>query len=374
MRLTILKENLKEGVKIAERLIVKSLTLPILENIFLKAEKNFLLLKTTNLESGLNYWSLAKIEKEGEICIPIKILSQLINTLPVNILNFQKHNLDLLITNENYKITIKGQNPEDFPLIPKPTGSEETIEVNGAEFCESLSQVVNFTSISSIKPEISGVCLIFQKDTIKIVATDSFRLAEKKIFLESELLNEYQVILPQKTIREILSIFFQENKIKIYLSPIQIFLESQIEEISHPKIQFTSKLIEGEFPNYTEIIPKKFNTHIKLLKQEFINQLKVASYFGGKTNEIKLKINPAKKSVEITCQDPSLGEVKSVFLTEILGNELDISFNSRFLIEGILEIKTKEIIFELTDEEGPAILRSSTKDDYFYVLMPIKSS
>ncbi len=374
MKLTILKEKLKESLYFMEKISKKTLTLPILETCLVEIEKNLLKLSATNLESGIIYRSLAKVEKEGKICLPIRFFSNLLSFFPNKPLILETDNLNLNLDCDNYKVKIKGFNPEDFPIIPQ-IKKEEVIRVNSRNFCQALSQIINIPSFLLSKPEISGIFFSFQTDLIKMVATDSFRLAEKKIFQNLGLEKEYSFILPHSAAKEAVSIFGdKEGELKIFLSPNQIFFEYMMAEISQPQIQFTSRLTEGEYPNYQEIIPKKFETQIQIPKEEFLNQLKTASLFSGKINEVNLKINPKDKKIEITSQSPDLGEYKSSLEGKIKGKEILISFNHRFLIEGISEIKSKELFFDLTDKEGPAALRPADGEDYLYIVMPIKTS
>lgn len=374
MKLIILKEKLKEGINIVEKIALKTLTLPILQNTLFKAEKNFLRLSNTNLESGVTWWSLAKIEEEGQICLTTRFFSNLLNFLPNKPINFDVKDFLLSLECENYRTKIKGLNPEDFPIIPQ-VKEGQIINIDPQEFCQALGQILTIPSPSLVRPEISGIFFSFQNNLIKMVATDSFRLAEKKLFIKTNLSEEISLILPQPAAKEIVNIFGEKSgEMKIYLSPNQIFFESMMLEIPHPQIQFTSRLVEGEYPNYQEIIPKKYETSVLISKEEFLNQVKIASLFSGKINEVRLKIDSQKEKIEISSQNPDLGEYRSEFGGKIKGKEISISFNHRFLIDGIQGIKTKEVLFELTDEEGPAVLKPAGAEDYLYVIMPIKGS
>jgi len=208
-----------------------------------------------------------------------------------------------------------------------------------------------------------------------MVATDSFRLGEKKLFLPSALSQEYSLILPQPTAKELINIFGEkEADLQIYFSPNQILFETVMPETSHPQIQLVSRLIEGEYPNYQEIIPKKFETQVVCSRNEFISQIKTASIFSGKINEVKLKIDPKENQILVSSQNPDLGEYKGSLAGKIKGKEMEISFNHRFLGDGLLGIKTPEVIFELINEESPAVLKPVGQEDYLYVAMPIKTS
>jgi len=378
MKLIILQEKLKEGIGIIERISVRSLTLSILNNVLLKTEKNFLNLVTTDLETGIKWWSLAKVEKEGALTVPTKILSSFVNFLPNKQITLELKDLVLDIECENYQTKIKGQSADEFPIIPQITEGE-SISVNSQSFCQSLNTIVDIPVPSTAKPEISGIYFAFQKNFIKMTATDSFRLAEKTFFLEgqasSPLSKEYAFILPQKAAREIVNIFGgKEGELRIYFSPNQVLFELPMAETPHPQIQLVSRLIEGEYPNYEAIIPKKSETQAVFQRNEFLNQIKSASLFSGKINEVKLKIDPKKERVELFSQNPDLGEYHSYLPGRIKGKELEISFNHRFLADGLLNIKSPEVVFELTGTEGPAVLKPAGDQTYLYVAMPIKAS
>jgi DNA polymerase-3 subunit beta len=374
MKLIILKEKLKKGINIVERVSQKSLTLPILQNTLLKTDKNFLKLSTTNLESGISWQGLAKIEKEGQICIPTKFLSSLLNFLPDKPITLESKDFTLSLKCENYTTKIKGINPEEFPIIPQ-NKEGDVVNINSVKFCQALGQIVNIPSPSTSRPEISGILFVIQKDLIKIVATDSFRLAEKKIFSKNKLSKDYSLILPQSAAKEIIGIFGEkEGNLNIYLSSNQVLFEYKTEGVVQPQIQFTSRLIEGEYPNYEEIIPKKYETRIQTQKKDFLNQIKTASLFSGKINEVKLNVGADKGKIEVLSQSPDLGEYKGFFKGTIKGKNLSISFNHRFLIDGISGIKGGELNFELTDEGGPAALKPLIDKDYIYIIMPIKAS
>ncbi|MBI4101362.1 MAG: hypothetical protein HY443_00165, partial [Candidatus Nealsonbacteria bacterium] len=174
MKITILQEKLKEGFGVAERVTSKSLTLPILNNILVQAKKNFLNLAATDLEIGINWWTLAKVEEEGSVVIPSQSVLSLVNLFPNKPINIASKGSIVNIECEKHKSSLKGLNAEDFPIIPS-ISEGETLKVSASSFCEGLSQVVNIPALSTTKPEISGIYFIFQGNTIKMVATDSFR-------------------------------------------------------------------------------------------------------------------------------------------------------------------------------------------------------
>jgi len=374
MKIEILQEKLKQGIQVIEKVSQKSLSLPILQNVLLNAENNFLGLEATNLETGIKWWSLAKVEKDGKALAPIKIFSSLIGLSPNKKLSLFSKKTDIVVECQDNKTTLKGFDPNDFPIIPQPKEGG-SVSVESALFCSALSQIVDIASLSGVRPEISGIYFLFQEKELKMAATDSFRLGEKRMPVKKSFSGDVSMILPQQAAREIVSIFGEkEGALDIYFSPNQVLFESIMAETKHPQIQLVSKLIEGDYPNYQEIIPQKSDIKAVLKKEEFLNQVKAAGLFGGKSNEVNLKVNLEKKRIEIFSQSSELGEYESFLSGDIKGNPLSISFNYKFLLDGISKIKGEDIVFELTNEEGPGVLKQSGKDDFFYVLMPIKAN
>jgi DNA polymerase-3 subunit beta len=372
MKITILKENFKKGLEIIEKIIGRNLTLPILNNILISTEENLLKLSGTDLEIGINYWALCKVEKQGGITIPAKFLYSFVNSLPEEKIELEVKNKILYIECKNYKTQIKGDSIEDFPIIPK-IETESFIEINSAPFAKGISQVVDFTTLNQTKPEFSGIYFDFQKNKLSLASTDSFRLAEKNLYFEKEIKENHSFILPQKTAHTIMNIFTQKNdKMKIYFTSNQVLFEAPFLEIEKPKIQIISRLIEGKYPNYQEIIPKEYKTEIVLLRDEFINQIKTASLFTGNTNEIKVNVNQKQGEIKISSQNTELGENQSNLKAKIKGEDVEISFNWKYLLDGLTHLESQEVIIGLSGEEGPAVLKPKGDENYLYVVMPIK--
>jgi DNA polymerase-3 subunit beta len=150
--------------------------------------------------------------------------------------------------------------------------------------------------------------------------------------------------------------------------------EILMEDQKHPQVRFVSRLIEGEYPNYQEIIPQKTDTQVLLQKEEFLNQIKVASLFSGKVNDVKIKTDPEEEEMEIFSQNPDIGENKSSISGKTKGEKQEISFNYKYLLDGLVNIKSSEIVFELNGEDGPGVLRPVGDNSYLYVVMPIKAN
>lgn len=374
MKIEVLKENLKTGLNVAERVVGKNLSLPILDNVLLDTEDSFLSLTSTDLETAIKIWILTKIIKKGKAVVPARFFSTLISSLPNDKISLEVKNQNLHIECQNFKNQVQGYNPDEFPIIPE-IKNLEYIEVDNKKFCQGISQIVDIASPSQTRPEISGIYFVFSKSAIKMVATDSFRLAEKTVTLETPVKKDYSFILPQKPAREIINILEEkEGILKIYFSPNQILFEFPIKDKNHPEVQITSRLIEGEYPPYQEIIPKKFKTKAVIKRDELLNQIKTASLFSGKINEVKFTAKPEAKEAEIFAKSPDIGESKSSISAKIEGDPIEASFNHKFLIDGLNNIKSSEISFELSKEEGASVIKPIGDASYIYVVMPIKAT
>lgn len=382
MKITILKEKLKTGISIVERAISRSSGLPILNNILITAEKNFLNLIATDLEIGIKWRSLAKTEELGKIAIPARVLSNFINFLPDKPIILETKQTSLKVVCGNYQTLIKGFDPEEFPLLPM-VSVEEKISIQGNVFCQGLAMVNNIASYSATRPEISGIYFLFQKNLITMVATDSFRLGEKKIYLgpgATNLSKDYSFILPQRAAKEIINIFGEKQEdLTIVFSPNQLLFEGPSVQAAFPQTQIVSRLIEGDYPSYQEIIPKKYSVRLFFQKKELINQIKLASLFSGRNNEVKIKIDSSRNRLEIFSQSSETGQHYGFLPAKIEGSFKEISFNYRFLLDGLLILATPplekegEAILELSGPEKPGILRAKGDDSYLYLAMPIKS-
>ncbi len=377
MKVTILQEKLKEGLMSVEKITGKESTLPILGNVLMKTDKNFLDLIATNLETGVLWKILSKTEQEGTAVLPAQIFSGFIGSLPGKSIEIESDNSSINVLSEKHKSVFKGFSADDFPTLPINTNGE-FVEVRGNAFCDTLAQVANFTSISSIKPEITGVYLVFKKDSIKAVATDGFRLGEKTMELakKQELTKDYSLILPQRAVKEIMGIFSGlEKNIKIFFSPNQITIESAFEDMDLAQVQYVSRLIEGEFPNYEEIIPKEYKTNAVFPRKEFLSNIKSASLFSGKINEVSLKVVVEESKAEIFSQTTDLGECQSeIKLLKVKGEDLKLSFNYKFLIDGLNAIKSDNCDFDFSGDDSAGVLRPDGDGTFLYILMPIKKN
>ena len=371
MHIFCLQENLKQALNITEKIIGRNLTLPILNNILLVIENNKLKISSTNLEVGINCWVVGKIQKKGSVTVPARLISDFVNNLPNKRIELRvKPGNQLELKCEKFKANLKGLSADDFPIIPK-IKDNSLAKVKGDVFKNALAQVVDMASVSESRPEISGVYMYFNKNSIRLAATDSFRLAEKNLEINSNSskdnkLGDQSVIVPQRTVQELIRILGEkEVSVDIILSGNQILFDLGYSQV-------ISRLIEGQYPDYQQIIPDKTATQIVVNRGELINNIKIASLFSGKINDIKFLVSPKKSLIEISSKDADIGENKSKIEGKIEGKETAIIFNYRYLLDGLNNILSDKIVIGLNDDSKPVVIRPVGDPSYAYVVMPIK--
>jgi len=367
MKIVCLQENLKNGFSIAERVSGKNQALPILNNSQIEAKKGYLKVSSTDLEMGVDVLIPCKVEKEGSLVLPSKLVLNFINNLPNTKVSIEEKDGNVLIQADNVKTKIPIINSDDFPIIPKIKNGE-TITINSQILKRSILQVLNSTSVSNIKPEITGVFFNFKKDELNIVSTDSFRLSEKTIRNN----NIYQIntsksfILPQKTAQELVKIIDSDGDVEIKIEEGQV-------SFLFDKIEVFSRVLEGEYPDYKRLVPKESKTKIYLNKEEFLSKTKLASIFSSNINDIKIIVDVKQQTLNIYSKDSVKGEFSSdVEVEKIEGENNELVFNFRYLIDGILNIEGDDLVFGLGEESSPSTLNSQKNKDYLYIIMPLK--
>ena len=369
MKLEILKEGLSFGLNVVSRITTRNPNLPILEGVLLETEKNFLSLTTTDLEVGIKWWVLSKIETPGRVVVPSRILSDLIKLVDDRKIQLESSKKSLVVKYQNGENQIQGLELEDFPPFPQ-IEEKTTLLVDSFKFCQGLKQVLYCAAPSESRPEISGIYIQFEPKRITLVATDSFRLAEKVV----EPLEKSQG-LPVKTAQQVVAIFeTMGSSMRVYLSPDQIAFEGKMEGTSHPQVQVVSRLIEGVYPDYLGVIPKASKVSVQVSRALLLNKIRAANLFSDQVNEVKLEVRAKEGRLYVESRSMKIGKSRAFIPATIQGEDLDVSFNSKYLIDVLGNLTDQDVILKLNDQEKAALLKPVEDASYRYVLMPIKAA
>jgi len=329
----------------------------------LVASGKSLKLRSTNLSLGIEVEIPAKIEKEGVLAVSGLVLNNIFSNV------FQNENIylesvdgNLLIQTKKSKIKLKSQPHDDFPTIPRVVGVNFDIE--SKKLIEGIKSVYYSSSVSDIKPEISSVFMYTNEENLVFVSTDSFRLAEKKIKMKG--LEEISgILIPFKNISEILKVFGDFTGIlKVCFNKNQISFSSD-------NIYLTSRVIDGVFPDYRQIIPKNFSTNATILKQDLLNALKLSNIFSDKFNQVNLSIKPKEKVFELSSANNDVGENKTHLDAAMTGEDVELGFNYKYFLDCFQSIITDSVSIKFSGASSPIVISPVSDSSFTYLIMPM---
>jgi DNA polymerase-3 subunit beta len=365
MKIIIIKDKLKDAVDTVSRATGDHPTLSVLKHILIEAKDDVITLTGTNLEMGMQYKAAGKVSEEGSITLPASLLAQLLGTLNQDRISFESTGSLLEVSAENYSGKIQGGPAEEFPLIPKINEEQAVgIEIDGTVLREALEEVLSAAQFSELRPELNSVLIKISLGKMTIVATDSFRLAEKTLGdneFTSENAEEFQMLVPLKSAQEILRLSKIGGPAKLRKDGNQLLFTTD-------GVEFISRLLETNFPDYQAIIPKEFQAECTVSKEDLIAAVKLG---GVMSSSFEVRLRSGDKEIEVMGQDDKLGENTSRVPAKLMGEFKDISFNGRYLQDGLRVLPGKEVTLSIAEESRPAMLRSARDDSFFYIVMPI---
>jgi DNA polymerase-3 subunit beta len=363
MKLECSLEKIKNAVSFTERITGKNLTLPVLNSILLIALKKSIKLRSTNLSVGVEIEIPAKVEKEGTVALSGVVLSGVFSNLTQNeSVYLNEDNGNIIVQTKKNKIKLKCQPSEDFPTIPTVSG--DSFNINAKNFVEGIKSVYYSSAVSDIKPEISSVYIYSNEDHLVFVSTDSFRLAEKKI--KTKGLGEVGgILIPFKNISEIIRIFGE------VAGDVQICFNKNQISLSADGVYFTSRVIDGVFPDYRQIMPKENKTEAIILKQDLLNALKLSNIFSDKFNQLNLIIKPKQKLFEISSANSNIGENKTVLDAALSGEDVELSFNYKYFLDCLGSINSDSVALKLNQANRPMVISGVSDQSFTYLIMPM---
>lgn len=371
MKLTVLQENLEKAIGTASRFASVKAQLPILGNILISAQKTKIMICATNLEVSVAISIGAKIEEDGEISIPSKVINEITGNLPKETVNLSSEKEQLKLSAPNFSSVILGMNSSDFPKIPSSIGKEKTIVISKKELLAALSQVIFATSVDETRPVLTGVLFIWEKENVSLVATDGFRLSQKKIKLTSSSALP-RFILPKLILSELLR---STEEVEEILMDLRDKEKQAVFGLGDTIL--ASRLLEGEYPDFEKIIPKKSSCTILVDKEEALRGVRLASIFARDgANIIKIKV--LKESLKITAESSSSGnqetkvDAKVTFTGPEVSDGFEIAFNYRFLEDFLHSATGEEVEMNFSGQNAPGVFKDTQDPSYLHLIMPVR--
>ena len=366
MKLQILQENLSSALNIASRFSSSKVQLPVLGNILFSAKKSKLVISSTNLEISVSINVGAKVAEEGDLSIPAKVIAEIVGNLPRETINLETSKEQLKVETSSFVSTVLGMNSNDFPKIPGSITANKALRIQQKDFADALSQVAFAASMDETRPILTGVLMILNRNELSLVATDGFRLSQKKVKISSLDAN-FKIVLPRAILSEISRVggddilFSVEEKEKQAVFGVG-------------DIILSSRLLEGDFPDYEKIIPKSSTYKIRMDKEEISRAVKLASIF-ARDNANIVKIKVLKDSLKILAESGQSGSQETKIDAKIEkaeNSDFEIAFNYKYLEDFLRSVPGEEVQMEFSGSTTAGVFRDSADSSYLHLIMPVR--
>ena len=374
MKFTCVKENLAQGLQTVMHVSSKNVTLPILNNVLIKAKEGVVELVSTNLEIAIIAEIRAKVDAVGAFTVPTKTFADFVQLVSDEQVSVELiDSAALLVTTSKTKTKIKGESADEFPIIPTADGGNAFV-FNMVQLRDALIQTIFAVSRSDVRPELSGVLFHANPEghrgELFLAATDSYRLSERKIAVQNEAKEqETRVIIPGRTAQEIVRVLLgaRQETVSVTVTEGQLAL-------SVDGVRVISRLVEGRYPDYRQIIPTAFSSEALLETAALVQNLRAARLFSTTgVNAAALTFSPTEQHIAVRAANTQLGEFESTIPCELQGQqEHTILLNHRYVLEGLQHIAAQKVRVKLVSADAPCLILPEGVADFLYIVMPIK--
>ena len=372
MKLSCLQENLNRGLGVVGRAVAARTTLPITNNVLLATDESRLKLVATNLEMAISHWIGAKVQKEGSITVPARLLTEFIASLPNDKVDIDlSSGKTLELKCARFEARISGIDAKDFPPIPKvDEGIVTRVEVEPLR--QAINQVVFAAASEESRPVLTGVDAQFEGDLVTLAAADGFRLAVYKLPLATPVSEKAEVIIPARTLAELNRLMGDdEEPVDITVNPNKSQILFRLKDT-----ELVSQLVQGTFPQYAQLIPQSYNARVTVDVGEFLRAARTASIFARDGSGIvRLVVTPGAESapgkLTVSARSEELGDDVGEIDATIEGEEAKIAFNGRYLIDVLSVLREEQVVLETTNPSSPGVIRPVGVDNYIHVVMPM---
>jgi len=374
MKVTVLQENLARGLGIVSKAVSPRSTLPVLANVLIASDEGRLRLSATNLELGITCWIPARSEEEGSTTVPSRTFNDLVSTLPADqvLLRLDVKTQTLNVRGGTSTNDIKCIDAQEFPPLPVPD-LEGAVQINVGDFREMIHQVVFAASSDEARPVLMGVLVQVDKDKLTMAAADGFRLSVRKAVLSTPAATPVSAIVPSQALKELARVA-TDGEEPIYM----VLPKGRGQVVFRVKdVEVVSQLIDGTFPDYQQIIPRKYNSRTLVSTSSLLKACKQAEIFAREgSNVARFNIKTAQgemqpSEVEISATSEETGKNETIVEATVDGSAVLIAFNVKFLREVLEVVKTPNVALETSAANAPGVVRPVGDDNFLHVIMPM---
>jgi DNA polymerase-3 subunit beta len=364
MKVSIKRENLSKSLSVVGRMVKQRASLPVLSNIMLMTDRGRLKLVATDLEAACSEWIGAKIDEEGAITVPARTLVDYVTTTTDDTLELVSEGADLNIKGARHHATIKGISAEEFPIIPQ-VKSGSLIKIRAQELKTAIFSVVVAAALDETRPVLAGVLFRVVGSDLLLVATDSYRLAEKRIAIFEPGV-ALDVVIPARTLSEVARILPADD------SMIEISNGENQVQFRFGETEFLTRQIDGAFPDYEQIIPKEFVLEADLSKNEFQEAIKMASVFARDAGG-NIKVAASESGIVVSAISSQIGDAENHVKASTKGTALTVAFNAKYILDALNVMNSDEMIFALSGQLNPGMIFDKNDGSFRYIVMPLRN-
>lgn len=365
------QDTFSKYLNIISRVVSNKPGLPILNNVKFETTKGKLIITATDLEIGINTWIGADIKSEGTITVPAKELTEFVNSIPTDAIDATLDNQVFNISGTNNSANFNTMPADDFPSVVTIDKEKPLFKISKEEITKAVNRVAFASATDDIKPVLTGVLLEITGESISFVGTDGLRLSRQVVKLDSSAEKDENILVPVKALLELAHIVSEIDEDEL----IEVYLIEDRNQIlfRYSDVDLVSRLIDGEFPEYRQIIPTGYKTISKVSRSEFLNSLKITNIIARSVlgNKLILDIEPKLNKITLSATQTDLGSNKSTFEGIIDGDPLKIAFSSRLLSDILNHLDSEDILFECSETVKPGVFKITDDPDFVHLVMPM---
>lgn len=365
MKLTAERDPLLDALQTAARALSTRTTLPSLGGIMIVASGGTAIARATDGELAMTVELDAEVEGDGQILLPGRLLADVARALPAGKVTLaerrEQHDVELTAGTANFHLRLL--DAEDFPRLPEL--GEESITMPAAALAETVDRVARAASRDEVRPILTGIMVSVEDSTLTMVATDSYRLSVKRTELEGGGSGPFEANVPARAMRELARLVSQNG-----VEQVQISLPGNQVVFVAGNVRLSSRLIEGQFPNYRQLLPDAFDHDVRLPRSEFLDVTRRIRHLAQRNAPLKLAF--AEGELTVAAETPEIGDASESMPCAFEGEAMEIAFNPQFFIEGVESVETEELVLRLTSPLRPGLLQAAGSDEFSYLVMPIR--
>lgn len=364
MKITIARSELLDALNVVSKGMSSRSTLPILSGVYMNASEGELSLQATDLEISVRHKAPALVEEDGTVVVPGKLLSDIVRSLPEAAVTLEKDKEVVSVRCQQAAFTVKTLNPADFPRFPE-IAIEKSVELPSDTMASMVKKVSRAVSRDETRAILTGVLMVIEGPAVKMVATDSYRLAVVERLLEEPAGEDIEAVVPGRALDEATKLASSGSFVRMGVSENQIVFE-------FGETTFVTRRIEGAFPNYKQLIPKESETSVVVSTDEFMASVKRVSLLALHNTPLKIEVHNEDQTMSLSATTQDVGDASEDLMVKAAGKDVEIAFNHAFLMDGLSAIQTETTRLEAVSALKPGLLRSEGEEDFLYLLMPVR--